>query len=272
MWPFSYFKRKKEESLEKKRQEELRQLQLRKEKYIRYKEYIDPIVSQFKSEEEVKRYDYNNKIKRENKLHNQFCPNCKSENIIQVFRRHKGELHGSLNSHSSHSSYLFGSHSSYRSSGNIDGNLDTLRINQCKDCGQEWEYKDENKIIYSNDWYSDKCDRYEKVSSFLRRVLHLIKDVEEYDPNKIDNPYNSVQEFIDNKKENIIKAWGEGIMDLSMEVLHYYAYSNSFSLVWSDEILGENRHEDGEKYLGKFAPKLEDFLINEFGFKYHFNE
>ena len=32
MWPFSYFKRKKEEALEKKRHEELYQLQLRKEK------------------------------------------------------------------------------------------------------------------------------------------------------------------------------------------------------------------------------------------------
>ena len=44
MWPFSYFKKKKEEILEKRRQEELRQLQLRKEKYNRYKEYIDSIV------------------------------------------------------------------------------------------------------------------------------------------------------------------------------------------------------------------------------------
>ena len=272
MWPFSYFKRKKEEALEKKRQEELHQLQLRKEKYNRYKEYIDSTVSQFKSEEDDKRKEYEDKIREQNKIHNQTCPNCKSENIIQVFRRHKGELHGSFNSHSSHSSRFFESHFSHRSSGNIDGNLDTLRINQCKDCGQEWEHKDEKKIIYPSDWYSGKCDRYEKVSGFLRRVWCLIEDVEKYDPNKLDNPYNSVEEFIDDKKENIIVLWGEGIMDLSMEILHYYAYMNSFNLVWDDEILGENRHDDGGKYLGKFTPKMEDFLINKFGFKYHFNE
>lgn len=272
MWPFSYFKKKKEEALEKKRQEELHKLQLRKEKYNRYKEYIDSVVSQFNSEEENKRHEYIDEIRNENKVHNQTCPNCKSENIIQVFRRPKGEIHGSLDSYSSHSFRLFGSYSSHKSLGNIDGNLDTLRVNQCKDCGQEWEHKDEKKIIGPSDWYFGKCDRYKNVSEFLRRVWFLIEDVEEYDPNKLDNPYNSVQEFIDDKKENIIIIWGEGIMDLSMEVLHYYAYINSFNLICDDEILGENRHEDGETYLGKFTPKMEDFLINIFGFKYHFNE
>ena len=273
MWPFSYFKRKKEKALEKKRQEELRQLQLRKEKYNRYKAYIDSVVSQFESEEENKIDKYIDKVIEENKIHNQTCPNCKSKNIIQVFRRHKGELHGSLDSHSSHSSYLFGSYSSHRTSGKIDGNLDTLKVNQCKECGQEWEYKDENQMVYSSEWYSGKCDRYENVPSFLRRVWYLIEDVENYDPNKLDNPCNSVQEFIEMKKEEICELWGRGVLDLSMEVLHYYARCSSYSLVYDSEILEEYIKDDsGERYLGKFTPKMEDFLINKFGFKYHFNE
>lgn len=273
MWPFSYFKRKKEEALEKKRQEELHQFQLRKEKYNRYKEYIDSVISQFKSEEENKRHQYIDKIREENKIHNQTCPNCESKNIIQVFKRPKGEIHGSLNGHSSYSSYLFGSHSSHRLSGKIDGNLDTLKVNQCQECGQEWEHKDEKQMIYGSDWYSGKCDRYENVASFLRRVWYLIQDVEMYNPNKLDNPCNSVQEFIEMKKEEICKHWGSGVLDLSMEVLHYYARCNWFSLAYEDEILEEYTKDDGGKlYLGKFTPKMEDFLINEFGFKYHFNE
>ena len=272
MWPFSYFKRKKEEALEKKHQEELHQLQLRKEKYNRYKEYIDSIVFQFNSEEKNKRNEYIDKVREENKTHNQTCPNCNSRNIIQVFRRPKGELHGSLNSYSSHSSYLFGSHSSHRSSGKIDGSLDTLKVNQCKECGQEWEHKDEKEMIYSSDWYSGKCDRYENVSSFLRRVWYLIEDIETYNPNKLDNPCNSIQEFIEMKKEEICKNWSRGVLDLSMEVLHYYARCNSFSLAYKDEILEEYTKDDGGKlYLGKFTPKMESFLITEFGFKYYFN-
>lgn len=273
MWPFSYFKRKKEETLEKKRQEELHQLQLRKEKYNRYKEYIDSIVSQFKSEEQTKQFNYTDKIREENKIHNHTCPNCGSKNIIQVFRRPKGEIHGSLNGYSSYSSYLFGSHSSHRSSGKIDGNLDTLKINQCKECGQEWEYKNEEQMIYSSDWYSGKCDRYKNIPSFLRRVWYLIEDIERYNPNKLDNPCNSIQEFIEMKKEEICKHWGDGVLDLSMEVLHYYARCNSWSLACKDKILEEYTEDDGGKlYLGKFTSKMEKFLITEFGFKYYFNE
>ena len=38
-------------------------------------------------------------------------------------------------------------------------------------------------------------------------------------------------------------------------------------------ILEEYTEDDGGKlYLGKFTPKMESFLITEFGFKYHFNE
>lgn len=273
MWPFDYFKRKKEEVLKKKHQKELRQFQLKKEKYNRYKEYIDSTVFQFKSEEENKRHEYIDKIREENKVYNQTCPNCGSEDIIQVFRRHKGELHGSLNGYSSHSSYLFGSHSSYSSSGKIDGNLDTLKVNQCKKCGQEWEYKDEKQMIYSSDWYSGKCNRNENVPAFLRRVWYLIEDIEEYNPNKLDNPCNSVQEFIEMKKEEICKYWGRGVLDLSMEVLHYYARINTSSLCFDDEILEEYNSDDGGiLYLGKFTPKMEDFLINELGFEYHFKD
>ena len=44
-------------------------------------------------------------------------------------------------------------------------------------------------------------------------------------------------------------------------------------LAYDDEILGEYTEDDGGKlYLGKFTPKMEKFLIAEFGFKYHFNE
>ena len=53
----------------------------------------------------------------------------------------------------------------------------------CKECGQEWEHKDEKQMIYSSDWYSGKCDRYENVSSFLKRVWYLIEDVEKYETN-----------------------------------------------------------------------------------------
>ena len=266
MWPFSYFKRKKEEALEKK-------LQLRKEKYNRYKEYVDSMVSQFKLEEENKRTEYMDEVREENKIHNQTCPNCGSKNIIQVFRRPKGEIHGSLDSYSSYSSCLFSFHSSHRSSGKIDANLDTLKVNQCKECGQEWEHKDEKQMIYSSNWYSGKCDRYDNVPSFLRRVWYLIEDIEEYNPNKLNNPCNSIQELIEMKKEEICKYWGRGVLDLSMEVLHYYARCNSLSLAYDNEILEEYTEDDGgQLYLGKFTPKMEDFLINKFGFKYHFNE
>lgn len=273
MWPFDYFKKKKEESVEKKQQEELYKVQLKKEKYNKCKTYVDDIIFNHKKIEDEKRDAYIDKVKEGNKLHNQSCPRCKSKNIIQIFNRPKGELKGSFNSNSSHYSHLTSSYSSHYSSGKIDGKLDTLKVNKCKDCGQEWERKDEEQMIYSSDWYPNKCNRNENVPIFLRRVWYLIKDVEEYNPNKLDNPCDSVQEFIEMKKEEICERWGNGISDLSMEVLYYYARINAFSLCFDDEILEEYDSDDGgELYLGKFTPKMENFLIDELGFEYHFKD
>ena len=66
----------------------------KKKKYNQYKEYIDSVISQFESEEDDKRNEYMDKVREENKIHNQTCPNCGSKNTIQVFRRPKVRFMG----------------------------------------------------------------------------------------------------------------------------------------------------------------------------------
>lgn len=66
---------------------------------------------------------------------NSICPKCKSTKVVDKISQLKGEINGS----SSGSGYtsIFGG--SYHSSGSIRGSIDTLEINKCNECGNEWK-------------------------------------------------------------------------------------------------------------------------------------
>ena len=276
MWPFSYFRKKKEEAL--RQEEEAKRLaqQKRKAKYTLVKDYIDTIVNEHEDAEYRKRKDYEDKEELKNKESNSKCPNCHNKNIIQVYRRPKGEIHGSLDSHSSHYSShgLFSGYSSSTSkaTGKIDGSLDTLRVNQCKDCGHEWEIKPECITIWSDDYYYGKEDYKTRIHDFLRRVRCLMKDIEEYDPTRLDNKYDSVEALIEYRIEDI-KWWlGRSLTDIiSIELIHYYARRYSYDLTYQNKILMEYDYNDGgEDYLGQLNPDIEEFITKHFGIKRHF--
>ena len=275
MWPFSYFRKKREEALRREEEAKKLLLQQRKEKYTLVKDYIDAIVSEHEDAEYRKRSDYRDKVELKNKESNSVCPNCRHRNVIQVYRRPKGELHGSLDSHSSHysSHSLFSgySSSSSHSKGKIDGSLDTLKVNQCKECGHEWEMKPEHITIWSDDYYYGKVDYKLQIHEFLRRVRCLIEDINEFDPSRLDNKYESADELLTEKIKNI-KWWTGSTIDiLSIELIHYYARRYSYDLNYSDEILMEYDYNDhGDNYLGELRPEIEEFITKHFGIKRHF--
>ena len=111
MWPFSYFKKLKEEKI-RRAQEELRLAEEAKQKaiaerktlYNTYKEYIDDIVKAHNKDQAQKRNNYIDKKEKENKESNHKCPRCGCTETIEVFRRPKGEL----THHHIHMAFLVG--------------------------------------------------------------------------------------------------------------------------------------------------------------------
>lgn len=275
MWPFSYFRKKREEAIRREEEAKKLLLQQRKEKYTLVKNYIDDIVQTHEDKEYEKRKVYEQEEERKNKESNSKCPNCRHNDIIQIYKRPKGEIHGSLDSHSNHYS-SYGPFSGYsgassHSRGKLDGSLDTLRVNQCKNCGHEWEIKPECITVLSDDYYYGKVDYKTRIHDFLRRVRCLIEDINEFDPSRLDNKYESVNDLLTDKIKNI-KWWTGNTVDiLTIELIHYYARRYSYDLNYSDKILMEYDYNDGgDNYLGELRPEIEEFITKHFGIKRHF--
>lgn len=283
MWPFSYFKKLKEAKI-RRAEEELRLAEEAKQKaiaerkasYNTRKEYINELVTTHNKEQAQKRNNHIDKKEKENKEANHKCPRCGCTETIEVFRRPKGELNGSFSSSSSssysHSACLFTSRgygeSSHSSRGDIKGSLDTLKVNRCTKCEHEWEILPE--VIYPSqvDYFFGEEDWGTYAKYFINDVTRLIHKIEEFDPNQLDNKFNSVDEIIEDAKNDI---WYKKVKDWSLELLYYMAYQNKYDIRREEEVFAEYNYNDGgQDYLGSFEPKFEAFLMEHFGFKKHF--
>ena len=207
------------------------------------------------------------------------CPNCCSKDIVHKFKRQKGEIHGSIDgeSYSSHSGFLFGS-SSYQSgyiNGNIDGNLDTLKVNKCNHCGNEWEIMEEKLYLTSKDYYFGKIDWKFNTTYFIKSCMLALEKIDEFNPSRLDEECNTIEEKIEQQVNYIKdKCCYDHTKELPLEVLYYYVrkYDYEVSLYNKNKIFAPTNNLHGvDMYMGKFHDRLEKFLIEYFGFKYHFN-
>lgn len=272
MWPFSYFKKRKEERLRLIEEAKQKAIAERKDLYIEHKSYIDEIVQTHYNDQRQKRDEYIDKKERSNKKLNHTCPRCKCNEVIEVFRRPKGELKGSFNSSSS-SSYshsLFSGYglSSHSANGKIEGSLDTLKVNRCSKCGHEWEKLPENIYPSEINFFPGEEDWDNYATYFINHITRLINKINEFDPNRLDNEFNNVDEIIEDAKDNI---WYKAVKDWSLELLYYMAFTNRSDVRKIEEVFNEYEYDDGgEKYIGSFSQEYEEILINHFGFKKHF--
>lgn len=173
------------------------------------------------------------------------CPRCHSHNIVDRISRIKGEMNGSsFNSGGMFSSY---------GCGHINGNVDTLGINKCKDCDNEWK-KEENNFNYNT--LSAEFD-------ILRYVLRSFTTIEDctFDPLDINENYSSLE---DKKEKMLVSAnsnfmtkyvkdfWeGTRIDVLNILIYHYISTGNSLEQYKAKEV---------NKYLN------EDILVEKLGF------
>lgn len=282
MWIFDYFKKKKEERarlLEENRRKMEENLRKEKLRYNERKSYIDDFVNKLNLAEHEKEMQ---SVKTHNDLakrHNSVCPNCFSKDIVKKFKRQKGEIHGSIDgeSYSSHSGFLFGS-SSYQSgyvNGKIDGNLDTLKVNKCNHCGNEWEIMEEKLWLKNKEYYFGKIDWKFNTTYFIKNCILAFEKIDEFNPSRLDEECNTIEEKI-KEQVNYIKnkCCYDHTKELPLEVLYYYVrkYDYEVSLYNKNKIFAPTMNLHGvDMYMGKFHDRLEKFLIEYLGFKYHFN-
>lgn len=281
MWLFSYFKKKKEEK-ERLEQENrlMEQEKLRKEK-LRYNErklYIDDCVKKLKDIERAKEKDAVEKYNENAKKNNSICPNCSRKDVIKIFKRHKGEINGSIDgkSSSSHSSFLFSSYSHHSNSidGNIKGNLDTLRVNKCNHCGHEWNVIEIKNWFEKNDYYSGKIDWEYYTTMLIQNCVWALDDIDNFNPYDLNEECNNIEEKIEQQVNKIKEKYCyKYTNELSMEVLYYfvrmhYDYRYDYDKIFTPT----NNSLEVDVYMGSFNERIENFLVNYFGFKYKFND
>lgn len=175
-----------------------------------------------KLEEEVVEYNKNETIRVKDE--NGTCPKCQSKSVVDKISRLKGEINGQ-----SFGSMTFGTGFS---SGSIHGIMDTLEINKCNHCQNEWN-KIEFKNCLSTSWESK-----------IRYLGLSITNLKDY-PNRNKPIYiNSTIDFWSGTK---------------LEVL---------SLIIKQAYLGQG--EWGDDYIKTQIIELisgnEDILINKLGF------
>lgn len=115
---------------------------------------------------------------------NSKCPKCGSTSVINKFVKVQGSMSGNYDS------FSYRGYGSGR--GEIEGELDTFKVNECKDCGNQWEIaKPENKC--SLDYVLDNFSPYEcgYLGHFFRRIARILDGEEKGDvkPHKIYSCY-----------------------------------------------------------------------------------
>lgn len=185
----------------KKEAEEAERLRIAQEEKRKYQERKN-LIDKFLKEDWNRRYkleseEYNKNKERAEKR-NSVCPICGSKDIVHNIVRTKGEIHGkgSIDGSGYHSGGLFWSHGSSYISGRskIDGELDTLPVNKCKQCGHEWNIEEAK-------WETIKSDFDSYDTGHPSYLYYRVKEYYEmtYDPYDVKEKFNSLEE----KRENL---------------------------------------------------------------------
>lgn len=199
-------KERKEKEQKEKEALELLEAAERKKAYQDRKERILSYLTKYDNEIEEKCNEEYEKEKKEAEEKNSTCPRCGSRNVVHKITRTKGEIHGNGTSSSfgSIGGNLFGIDGYVSSYGHstIDGELDTLQINRCKDCEEEWNIEEVEKPSS----YSAFCSYSSYAPGFLFRRIEDYYEMK-YDPRDVKNEFNSLEEMRDNFLKRYSLSW-----------------------------------------------------------------
>lgn len=246
------------------RLEEEKRLEKAAEKKKAYQERKDKILAYLKEYDiarDAKSKEIYEEKKKEVDEKNSTCPRCGSKNVVHKVVRTKGEIHGKGNggSYGSIGGSLLGFAGSVSSDwhSSIDGEIDTLQVNRCKDCEEEWNIEE------LDDDYGRVNSAFSNYDSFkpgflFRRIEEYYKM--KYDPYDVKNECNSLDEmkekFFERNSRSynfeeykkcprymieyaLYKGFTEhfyGLEDMDKKLFNYHKDDDEFSYTMSDEM------------------------------------
>ena len=164
---------------------------LKEEKIESLKKEYQDVSERFKKEIESKNDNIIETRKWSVERTNSTCPKCGSKKLIDKVSRIKGEIDGesssSFSSNSSSSIFSHYSSSRFDSESSLHGEIDTLSVNKCAECGNEWK-KEEMK--YSRPY--DMEDYFEPIYYSLKEFYDA-KNVS-FDSSDLSEKFNSKEE------------------------------------------------------------------------------
>ena len=135
---------------------------------------------------------------------------------------------------------------------------------------------EEKLWLNSKDYYLGKIDWKFNTTYFIKSCMLAFEKIDKFNPSRLDEECNTIEEKIEQEVNYIKeKCCYDHTKKLPLEVLYYYARKYDFELYLYDKnkIFAPTKNmSDVDKYMGKFHNRLEKFLIEHFGFKYHFSE
>lgn len=128
---------------------------------------------------------------------------------------------------------------------------DVFVYNHCNDCTHEWEFK---SLI------TEKLDPMEHTWSVVC-LLDSLGCLTTATYNEF--LYDSYEDMIKQKLDDIRQRYQEMIDTFPMEVLHYLGYKWANAYMTCTKVVFDKdyvTYENGEQYTGKFTPKIKEYL------------
>lgn len=212
--------RRRREEKERQERERLEKIKKDREKRIESrKSIIDPYIEKKQEEaERIGKEEYQ-KEKDECDMKNSVCPKCGGKDIINRFVRIQGEIDGHSHGYSFGGSY-----------GSLEGKLDTLKVNECKACGNQWEVEKLDYIL--DDCIPQDFNPYHlgsKIGFLYRRVRGVLE--------------NNEDEINDLKPNKYLECY----KDTPREALEYCLYCYGIGELYGEKDLLGTRLVDDKK-------------------------
>lgn len=198
----------------------------------------------------------NSKLDEKNKTHNLKaveafnnengeCPKCKSHNIIDKISQVKGEISG-------HNDYFGGS---------LKGSIDTIGINQCRDCGNEWKKTELHKYKYDMD--SELIYLRIMIGKYIAYIDCTFDplDIKDINFNSLKEKQSKLLEQADNAefKSSVIDFWQGTRIDVLMMILKQLCDKNL-------DIGSYNAKKIKSYFIDRPGNYVENMLVEKLGF------
>lgn len=212
---------------------------LKKEQYKAFKKSID----------DKRRAEFE-KRKESAAEYNNTCPKCGEKQVIDRVSRIQGSIDGSISGGMGGSLFGFGG----SIGGHIHGDIDTNEISVCTKCGNQWK---KTSAHYESSYDTLQMEGW-KLGLAIRGIEELPKV--KYDPTDLASPYNSLEEAVaakteevDKEKAQVIEFWG----NLCIEVIQKIVQENPAYFSHNKETIDGAKLKEyfGFKYAYEFLPK-----------------